>query len=201
MSYKENLGRVKGETGTSFVPELKEVVENGIRKMKIKWTPINEANVTTPVEADLLPYVYVPYYSGGDTITFSLERASQSSLEFNSIKGEKGDAGHLATKILSDETALPTGNDIDIDTIYVIDDSCYIWNQDTSDWVILENMIKFQDYYTKNETYGTYQANDTQSTTYSADMIDNKIGNVQSAIQQINNILNNGSINIPMDDD
>ena len=62
-------------------------------------------------------------------------------------------------------------------------------------------MIKFQDYYTKNETYGTYQANDTQSTTYSANMIDNKIGNVQSAIQQINNILNNGSINIPMDDD
>lgn len=201
MSYKENLGRVKGETGTSFVPTLDEVVENGIRKMKIKWNAVNETNPASPAESDFLPYVYVPYYDGGDTITFSLERASQPSLSFNSIKGEKGDAGHLATKILADETALPTGNNIDTDTIYVIDESCYIWDKNTNDWVVLENMIKFQDYYTKNETYGAYQSNNTQSTTYSADMIDNKIGDVQLAIQQINNILNNGSINIPMDND
>lgn len=206
MSYKENLGRVKGETGTSYVPHIVEGISGGIPYVKVEWEACNDNNLPTSIEGDLFPLVYKPSIQEDGSLGFTLSRPDSYyfSLPKEAFQGIPGADGHLATHIISDYDALPTGNDIDTDAIYVTSDgNCYIWdaNSTNPDWITVENLIKFEDYYTKNETYKRYDVNNKEDSTYSAQMMDNIMGNTHEAIQYINSILNNGSINIQMDND
>lgn len=207
MSYKQNLGRVKGESGTSYVPRIVEGITNNIPYVKVEWEAHNDTNPPNTIEGDLFPLVYIPVIdeNTGD-MRFTLSRPTSYSftLPKAAFQGATGEDGHLATHIVSDFESLPTGDQIDTDAIYVAGDgNCYIWDSTNTphDWITIENLIKFEDYYTKNQVYKKYDATDVNNSTYNAGAIDNKIGDAQAAIQQINNILNNGSINIQMDND
>ena len=131
-------------------------------------------------------------------IGFTVKYVEETLKGAGAIKGEKGDDGHIKTQVVNE---LPTGSDIDVDTIYAMGDNAYIWNQSITDynnsngWIHLEDMIKFANYYQKQETYGKYDATKLDDTTYSAQNINDKLGETATALNLIQSILDIGSIN------
>lgn len=218
MSYKENLGKVRGDTGTSYIPNIipYKSANEVTTGYKLGWIAVNDDTAPKEISPiNFYPLVYMPTIEDDGRIRFTLVNSNDADYSFltsQTLKGDKGDAGHLATQIVPTENDLPSEEDVNIDTIYVTSDgNCFIWSQVTKDWVEIENMLKFQDYYTKQETYGKYYNYDENekdtngiflrdTVTYSAMDIDNRIGKAEEAINKILNILDNGAINIPIDE-
>lgn len=201
MSFKTNLGRVRGEKGVSYVPKIVPQTENGvIKKYVIEWTSSDGSEIPETLQnTEFAVPVYVPYVNEDGFVQFTLQTNSAYSFTSDtSIKGEKGDDGHIKTQVVNE---LPTGSDIDVDTIYAMGDNAYIWNQSITDynnsngWIHLEDMIKFANYYQKQETYGKYDATKLDDTTYSAQNINDKLGETATALNLIQSILDSGSIN------
>ena len=101
MSYKENLGRVKGETGTSYIPNIIPVKNaNEITTdYKLGWTAINDDTAPKEVSPiNFYPLVYMPTVENDGKIRFTLVNSNNAEYSFltsQSLKGDKGDSGHI----------------------------------------------------------------------------------------------------------
>lgn len=216
MSYEQNLGRVKGDAGTTYIPRIQKK-EDG--KLYISYT----SNDGTPIppeleEKELSSYVYKPYVDP-DTkkITFTLTDTASLNpkddiLDFGSIKGDTGNST-IGTKTVPEE---PVFDDLPPEEkqmiregrslIYVIDtgeaylDSGVFENTVDSNknpiikFVYFEEKLRFDRYYTKDETYNKNEL-------YSRNEIHTQLGNIVEQQNAIIRILGDTDSIIILDDE
>ena len=213
MSYEQNLGRVKGDAGTTYIPRIQKKEDE---KLYISYT----SNDGTPIppeleERELSSYVYKPEIdSDTKEISFSLIDASSlekedKKLKFGSIKGDPG-YSTIGTRIVPEE---PTYDSLPQDEqdlinhnkslIYIIDNNegyldsgIFEYNPKNTDhpykFVYLENHLSFKDYLTLPKACEHFH---TKSEIYS------QLGNIalqQNAILRI--LGDSNSIVIPDDE-
>ncbi len=182
----EQLGRVKGENGDVYTPII---VDNEDGTQKIRFTLTNpEANeLDNILEYNIKPKVYKPLVENGE-LKFILTDLDEAdfSVDIDNIKGEKGDTGTFNISMVNsfpDPGTLQSEND---GTLYVTPDgTAKIYNHDIGQLIDLENDIKFNNFYKKNETYGIYDSTRKTATTYSAKQITDIIGDVGMAQEEI----------------
>lgn len=215
MSYEQNLGRVKGDTGTTYIPQITK--ENG--KLYISYI----SNDGTPIpnelaKKELNSFVYKPYVNP-DTkeITFTLTdttllNPNDDILNFGSIKGDTGNST-IGTKPVPEEPVfedLPPEEQQMIregrSLIYVIDtgeaylDSGVFENTvDSNDnpiikFVYFEEKLRFDRYYTKSETYNRDEL-------YNRNEIHTQLGNIVEQQNAITRILGDTDSIIILDDE
>lgn len=189
MSYIDNLGRVRGDQGYSFVPR---VVSDTALSTTITWdcTDENVAREEYPEDVVINKLFFIPYVDNQGNLSWM---KSNTDVAFNSIqvpatvniKGEKGDMGR--TNI--DVRIYPTLDAIDYNdtsTLYYIgedgDYAVYVYDDDIDDYrKIGLSSIDLSNYYTKDETreiFATKQYVDSEISSKIAsavDLIDNSI--------------------------
>lgn len=210
MSYEQNLGRVKGDAGTTYIPVITK--ENG--KLYISYT----SNDGTPIPAELAKrelssYVYKPLInSNTKEISFILTDTSllterDEVLNFGSIKGDTGNST-IGTKIVTEKPeyeSLPQNEKQLIaegkSLIYVIDnDETYLdtgvfeKKGDNVKFVYFENKLRFDNYYTINQTYAQWEI-------YNKGEIDARIGNITEQQNAILRMLGDSDSIIILDDE
>lgn len=185
MSYRENLGRVKGDKGKVYIPSI--VTRNN--KKYITWT-LQEENNSVPQDIDITPKVYLPSVDSNGNISFVLTESTLNSIGAVNIKGPQGPAGAVDTNVV---TNLPAKSDAQEGIIYIHDDGiATVFDVDTNDFYDLDNLVKFNDYCTK-EQIKDYVYNRTD--------IDNMLGNIMQCQEALIHLLDKNSIiNIPSDD-
>lgn len=197
MSYDKNLGRVKGDTGTTYIPSI--TIENN--KQYISFT----SSDGTPVPASLqkrefASYVYVPAYDESTGIlSFTLQTGVDSSVVAGNVKGPKGDSTiRIESCTYNELPANPTA--IQKGTIYVITDTddtyldAVIYSETKGDYVYLENKIRFDNYYTKQETYNKTEL-------YNKEEIAGQLGTIVEQQNAIVRILGDTGAIIILDDE
>lgn len=198
MAYKSNLGRVKGEKGVTYTPQITIKPDtNGINKQYISWVSDDGSDIPEELaEKEFASKVYKPVIDENGNINFVLDDATVSSISGGNIKGPQGSPGHIDVEVVTSEPI--SGQE---GTIYIYGENAYVFDENGNIHQI-ENMLKFNEYYTKSETYKKYNIGDTPSddNTYSASYIDSKLGSIEDDMQKIQTMLDNGAINIPTDD-
>lgn len=184
MSYREKLGQVKGDKGRIYVPTV--VTRNN--KKYITWV-LNEEGADAPDDIDITPQVYVPSVSNG-FLSFTLSESTPASIggADNSnyrVKGDKGDPGEVDTAVVTD---LPAKENAKEGIVYIHDGGvATVYDLQTNDFYPLDNLVKFDDYYTKSETY-------SKSEVYTKTDIDRMLGDIEECKKQILYTLDKGSI-------
>ena len=185
MSYRENLGRVKGDKGKVYIPDI--VTRDN--KKYITWTLQEESN-SVPQDMDITPKVYLPSVDSNGNISFVLTESTLDSIGAVNIKGPQGPAGAVDTNVV---TNLPAKSNAQEGIIYIHDDGiATVFDTDTNDFYDLDNLVKFQNYWTKTEIQDKY---------YSKTDVDNLLGNIMQCQESLIYLLDKDSIiNIPSDD-
>lgn len=184
MSYRENLGQVKGDKGRIYIPTV--VTRNN--KKYITWV-LSEEGATAPADIDITPKVYLPSISNG-FLTFTLSENTPTTIggANNSnykVKGDKGDPGEVDTAVVTD---LPAKANAKEGVLYIHDGGiATVYDLQTNDFYDLDNLLKFEDYYTKSETYSNSQV-------YTKTEIDTLLGDIEACKNQILYTLDKGSI-------
>lgn len=158
MSWTKNLGRVTGEDGDVFLPDI-SITDGYLRFSWIKKTAQEAAQIVEQAKNINIP-VYVPGDMDEDGyVTFSLSQTVKAIDGSNlpdktfKLKGETGATGATAFKIRPvTETSVDNIVDPQSDTIYVKDKKVWIYDATTEDFIMLEG-LDFSDYYRKSETY------------------------------------------------
>ena len=179
MAYQKDLGRVKGDQGNVFIPNM-EIV-NG--KMVFSWTEQSAELHTAPPNKEITLPVYYPTINDQNQLVFvcnseDINPPANANLTFNVI-GPKGDDGEmkLRTQTVTDlETLLSNPSSIREDTLYITSDN-YVYfinieeinGENTYTPVKLEG-ISLDNYYTKQEVYNKTEIDDMfyESATYMA---------------------------------
>ena len=104
MSYRENLGQVKGDKGRIYI--ITVVTRNN--KKYIIWI-LSEEGASVPADIDITPKVYLPSVSNG-FLTFTISENTPTTIGGSSnsnykVKGDKGYQGEIDTEEIKD---LPT---------------------------------------------------------------------------------------------
>lgn len=191
MSYEQNLGRVKGDTGTVYIPQI--TIEDG--KQYISYTSNDGTEIPASLQKqEFASKVYVPSLTENGHLYFTLQNDADQNIDVGYIIGPTGHST-IGTKVVSSTpiyNELPQSEkDLIADgrsLIYVIDnDGAYldsgvfeIKNNEVK-FVYFENKVRFNDYYLKTETY-------SKAETYSKNEIESQLGNItaqQNAIVQI----------------
>ena len=139
----KNLGRVKGDSGTSYIPHI--IINNG--KQYVTY----EANDGTELPSSLQglhefnSYVYVPYLDSDGNLTFSLSNNVNEQVSLGNIKGEPGKAT-IGTIIVQELPNPATLSDEDKNLIYIIDnDNAYldaaVYSPEKDDFVFVELVL------------------------------------------------------------
>ena len=185
MSYRENLGRVKGDKGKVYIPSI--VIRNN--KKYITWT-LQEENNSVPQDIDITPKVYLPSVDSNGNISFVLTESTPDSIAAVNITGPQGPAGAVNTNVVAN---LPAKSEAQEGIIYIHDDGvATVFDTEENDFFDLDNLVKFQDYWTKTEIEQKY---------YNKTDIDNKLGNIMQCQDALIHLLDKDSIiNIPSDD-
>ena len=170
MSYKKDLGRVKGDKGVGFKPQKKNETA---KTATIGWIP-TEDNYVGPIPDDVViqKSLILPVIEN-NTLSWYQANDNPEAIEIfknivlpnpTYIKGDKGDTGNTKINILIYETL----EDINIDDTSIDDTSTlyYIGNDETGYAVYAydpnyENKyrkiglssIDLSDYYKKNEIH------------------------------------------------
>lgn len=198
MSFQKNLGKVKGENGATYIPNV--VTENG--QQYISFTSTDSS--LEDIEPELIDsYVYVPSYnSNTGELSFTLTSISSLSPQSNniSIGNIKGDAGTsiIKTEVVNTLPDINNLSDEDKHTIFIVntDDSyldTVIYSEDKDDFVYLESTHRFGSYYTKNEIDENF---------YTQTQIRTQLGQIYSQQSNILSLLGNPpAINIEDDDE
>lgn len=187
MSYIDNLGRVRGDQGYSFIPRI---VSDTAINTTIEWecTDSNVPQEEYPEDIVINKLFFIPYVDNEGNLSWTKSNNDEAFSNIQipatvNIKGEKGDTGR--TNI--DVRFYPTLDDIDYEdtsTLYYIgndgDYAVYVYDDDIDDYrKIGLSSIDLSNYYTKdevNEIFATMQYVDSE--------IDNKIA---SALDLIDN--------------
>lgn len=179
MSYNTDLGRVKGDAGTTYIPQI--TLKNG--KQYISYT----SNDGTPIPAELAEkeftsFVYKPILDEDGNLSFTLTSDLVAGpIQVGNIKGPVGNST-IGVKIVQQK---PNFNDLSSEEkellaegknfIYVIDSNEAYADvgifKANGDFVYLENKLRFDNYYTKSEVY-------KKTETYSRNEIATQLGNI-----------------------
>lgn len=190
MSYNVDLGRVKGNDGTSYIPKI--IIKEG--KQYIKYQSNDNSPLPESLQQEQLfnSQYYEPHISNDGQITFTLKSNANTELTFPSLKGEPG-RNLINIKVVNNLPSVVGLNDDDKNIIYILKGNnntlqAAIYDDSTQDFIVLNlnSMIEFNDYYTKNEVYN-------KNDTYSRDEIDTLLGNINTTIDDINDILLNSN--------
>lgn len=169
MAYQKDLGRVKGDKGNVYVPNL--TIENGY--LVLTWTETIDNNRADEYVSRVKLPVYYPTKSGDQLVFVSNSSdvvvGQDLNLRFD-IKGDKGDPGDvkLRTEHVSNlETLLSHPANIREDTLYITENNGYVY------FISIEGTeanpiytpiklegINLDNYYTKLETYSRTQIDD-----------------------------------------
>lgn len=183
MSYRKNLGRVKGEKGKVYIPQT---VERNSRKY-ITWTLTEEEN-EQPEDIDITPKAYLPTVDNNGNISFVLTTTLPASIPNVNIKGPKGDTGEVETVLVD---SLPPKNQAHEGLIYIHNGIATVFDAQTYEYYDLDNLVKFDNYYTKTETNERF---------YTKTDVNNLLGNIAQCQEAIIYTLDKGSVNIPNGD-
>lgn len=191
MSYRKNLGRVKGEPGQIYQPVVYTDTNN--KKRKIKWELKEQSEATTPEEIDITPTFYKPILTtdtntGNVTISFESVTSTDNPLTITgtNIKGPKGDDGVFDTVVCV--SGFPTVNEAEEGKIYIYQGSAKAYDATTNQLYFVEDLGKFNSYQTI--------AAATQMKTDIENAFNLKIGNVEDCQKAIMQKLGQ-SVNIP----
>lgn len=199
MSYDKNLGRVKGDTGTTYIPII--TIDPNTLKQYIEF----QSSDGTPVPESLqkrefTSRIYYPSLDNEGNLSFTLQTNADSSVVVGNVKGEKGDSTIHIESCRYDELPTPPLTDIQKGTIYVITDTddtyldAVIYSESKGDYVYLENKIRFDNYYTKSETYNKTEL-------YNKDEIAGQLGTIAEQQNAIVHILGDAGAIIVLDDE
>ena len=178
MAYQKDLGRVKGDQGNVFIPNV--TIENG--KMVFSWEEQTAELHTAPSRQEITLPVYYPTKNEFNQLEFvcntDVYLPTHANLIFDVI-GPKGDSGEmkLRTQSVTDlETLLSNPSSIREDTLYITSDN-YVYfinieevnGENTYTPVKLEG-ISLDNYYNKQEVYNKTEIDDMfyESATYMA---------------------------------
>lgn len=171
MAYHKDLGQVKGDQGNFFDPEVT------VERNKIKFTWVEKTADGTITEQTKTMFIDIPIYVPVITeVTDDNSLETEQLLSFVqanaadivtlpsvNIKGEKGDPGEMKIRIAyvnSLEALLDNPSGIREDTLYVTNDTNYVYFIDVDNSgdepvytpIKLEG-INLDNYYTKLQTY------------------------------------------------
>ena len=197
MSYRENLGRVKVDKGKIYVPHFVE--RNGRRY--ITWgEPIDEP-IDIPADIDITPKIYIPTLNDNGDIYFTLTDAIISednpnaiplSTSIKNIKGPQGAPGAVNTVWVNPDIDYQNMSQYKKEgQIYIQNGIASVYDAETNKFYDLDDLTKFNDYYTKTETHTYF---------YDKTAVDNKLGNIEQCQEAILYTLDKGSVNIPSGD-
>jgi hypothetical protein len=183
MTYTKNLGRVKGEQGDSWTPKI----EDKTKYLKITW----EKNGTVPSQKNINKYAFVLKFNDDGELYFEYENINNVDIPTQTtpvqIKGEQGIPGQIITKVL--DTLPATGEE---GTIYIVPNennnsfhTSYVYDTEEEEFYQLDDLIKFENYYTKSESNNRY---------YTKSNINERLGNIEQAQLNILNTLDNTDI-------
>ena len=191
MSYRQQLGKVKGDAGKIYVPSM--VTRNN--KKYITWTLQDEGG-NIPQDIDITPKFYLPNVDDNGYITFTLVESGATAL-YNteatkkSIKGAQGPAGAVNTVVR--DNGLPPKSEAKEGIIYIHDNGiATVYDEETDNFYDLDDLLKFNNYSTTVEIQENY---------YNKNQIDNMFGNIIACQQALITLLDKDSIiDIPSDD-
>lgn len=197
MSYKKDLGRVRGEQGVTYTPQITiEKDANNIDKQYISWVASDGSNVPPALaKKEFTSKVYIPSLNEEGNLIFQLNDATKMSINAGNVIGPQGVPGHIEVEVVA---ALPSSGTEG--TIYVYGENAYVWGEKhngqtvETGWYQIENALDFSNYYTKQETYNKNQVYDKNS-------IDSFIGTVTQQQRAIAAMIDDGPIDILSDED
>ena len=149
MSYRRNLGKVKGEPGQVVQPKIE--TENGTKK--IKWEIKEQSELVVPPEIDITPTFYKPIIdideeNGKVFISFeSVTSANPPHIDTKiNIKGDKGDEGTFDTVVCPN--GFPTIDEAEEGRIYIYQGEAKAYDAKSNKLYFIEDLGKFNAYLT-----------------------------------------------------
>lgn len=193
MSYIKDLGRVKGDKGTTFKPSI---VEDTATTTKITWIPAEDSYIG-PIPDDIIiqKSLIVPVVENNVLSWYQANNNPEAAGIFDSnllpspvnIKGEKGDTGNTKINIEIYENLDDIPEDSETSTLYYIGNdnngyAVYVYDPNYANKYrkVGLSSIDLSDYYTKSETntklkkYATIEYVDDQIA-LATDLIDSSI--------------------------
>lgn len=191
ISYNINLGRVKGDTGTSYIPSI--VIQNG--KQYIKYTSSDNTPLPDVLQG-LHPFnskFYEPSLSpDGNSLVFSLQSNVSDTITLSNVKGAPG-RNLINIKVVENVPNVASLTDSDKNIIYLLKDNnnntaleAAIYDETTNDFIYLDiaSMISFDTYLTNEDAYNKEE-------TYNKNEINDLLGYLENRINDINDIMRN----------
>lgn len=189
MSYENNLGRVRGDKGYSFLPTIRE---DTAQHTIITWTCTDEnvAQADYPADITIEKLFFIPHVNNNGDLIWNKSNNSEIFRQIQvpatiNIKGEKGETGqtNIDVKVYP---SLEDLNDKDTSTLYYVgsngDYTVYVYDDDIDDYrKVGLSSLDLSNYYTKaqsDEKFATKQYVDTEISDKIAsalDLIDNSI--------------------------
>lgn len=205
MSYKEDLGRVKGNKGATLVP----IITYTATGIKINWTTSDsEYDGPFPEEVVLEPAYYIPKYNAETGLLEWVNShegmpgyESMPEIEPMQIKGDTGATGasEVDIRVIVDRGGYTTptdiinyytGNNPSEGIIYVIGEEAFVYDNETGLYYTIEKLVDLSNYYTKSETHERF---------FTKQEVYDWLANINEIQEAIINLLDNGVINIPID--
>ena len=162
MAYQKDLGRVKGDKGNVYVPNL--TIENGY--LVLTWTETIDNNRADEYISRVKLPVYYPTKSGDQLVFVSNSSDVVVGQDLNltfDVKGDKGDPGEMKLRtenVSSLESLLSTPENIREDTLYITANDGYVYfiniegeGANTTYTPVKLEGVNLDNYYTKLETY------------------------------------------------
>lgn len=185
MSYIDNLGRVRGEKGYSFIPKI---VEDTALNTIISWDCTDENVIQSDYPEDIIinKLFFIPHLDNEGNLSWIKSNNNEAfdNIQVPStvnIKGEKGDTGQTNIDIL----VYSTLEDIDYNdtsTLYYIGDNgnytVYVYDDDIDNYrKVGLSSIDLSNYYTKDEANERFITSDyvDDRIANALDLIDNSI--------------------------
>lgn len=163
MAWTKNLGKIKGEDGDVYLPEVK--IQDG--KLHFGWEKKTAEEAMNIINngTDLTIPVYVPSYdSETGNVTFSLSQTVKDASNVELLDKTfhiKGDTGETISVFDIRNFTENNVNDIqnpEPGVIYVKGKKAWIYNRDEEDFFMIEG-LDLSNYYTINETYSKNEIN------------------------------------------
>lgn len=183
MSYRKNLGKVIGKEGKVYIPQI---VERDNKKY-ITWVLTDEQGAQ-PNDIDITPKAYLPSIDNNGNLSFVLTSTLPASIPGKNIRGPKGYPGEVDTTLVE---SLPPKSSASEGIIYIHDGIATVYDAQTNEFYDLDNLVKFDNYYTKIESNERF---------YTKTEVNNMFGNITQAQEAIIYTLDKGSVNIPNGD-
>lgn len=201
MSYNQDLGRVKGDKGTTYIPSI--TIENG--KQYISFTSDDGTPIPSSLQKrEFQSLVYKPELDANGNLLFYLTNSTPANLNVGRVKGDTGNST-IGVKVVDAKPEYATLPQAEKDLIDENKGYVYLINTDdvyldagvfdtNKEFVYFENKVRFENYYTKSETYNKNEV-------YNKTEISNQLGTIIEQQNAITTMLGDTDAIIIEDDE